>query len=105
VRRRRAWWGRRPWREKSYPNAHALHDYEDDVILRKVRVLQTPSDGIWVFTPSHLMNTHPDLFNERNLRRALKRMRKDGKIGGGGKFWGRKNPMYELNELPEAKAA
>lgn len=75
------------------------------MILRKVRELGTPRQGVWIFSASSLVNANPDLFSPPRLRVALKRMRRERKIGGGGRLWSARNPMYELNELPKAKAA
>lgn len=102
-RRRRIRWGR-PFKKLRYADHSLLHDFEDDVILRKVRALETPRKGLWVFTANALMNTYPDLFIEKNLYRALKRMSRQGTLRRPRK-WG-KNPIYELDDRPaEAEQA
>lgn len=97
-RRVRAWWGRRPWKEKSYAVAYNLHRFENDVILRKVRELPTNTPGLWTFSAKSLKLAYPDLFNGK-LARTLKRMHDihliDGGRRGGSIHWSR---IYTLDE-------
>lgn len=104
MRRRRAWWGRRKFRARSYQYNPYVQAFEDDVILRKVRGMETRVDGLWDFTATALRNTYPDLFNERHLPRALKRMARQGKLKKM-RNWGLQ-PVYELDDRPaKAEAA
>jgi hypothetical protein len=50
---RRKWWGRRPFKAKRYVNATEVHEFENEVILRKIRTLTpTPGGGgpVWAFS-------------------------------------------------------
>lgn len=102
---RRKWWGRRPFRAPTYKTAYRIHDFENEVITRKVRELEpgNPAVPVWAFTAESLLEVYPDLFDPRNLRRALRRMRRQGVISGG-RFLGK---IYVLDDRrdEEAKAA
>lgn len=99
---RRKWWGRRPHKAKSYKHATAIHEFENEVILRKARELRG-AFGAQGFTAAALANAYPNLFDKRNLTRALKRMYREGRVRTKGK-WGRK-PVYRITTTEEERAA
>lgn len=103
-RRVRAWWGRRPWKERPYDLNTALHHYEDEIVLRKIREMEPARARYWVFTAKHLMNTHPDTFvNEKRLLRVLQRLQSRPNFRRPRK-WG-PNPIWELDDRPAKKKA
>lgn len=98
---RRKWWGRRPFKALKYENNQALQDWEDEVILRKIRGLKTPTKHYHAFTVDALMNTYPDLFTTaRMLHRALKRMTRTTTLKRPSRRWG-PNVIYELDDRPQ----
>lgn len=94
------------FKAKAYKSATEIHEFENEVILRKATALKELTGGAFgpqAFTAAALESAFPTLFDTRNLNRALKRMRKDGLLVRG-KRWG-KTTVYKTKPEEEAQAA
>lgn len=67
---------RRGLRQRAYEHQVHLHSFEDEVILRKMR-----ESGL--HGAKALAGQYPDLFDRRNLERAMKRMARQGLLRRG----------------------
>lgn len=76
---------RKGQKAKAYEADHRLHDFEDEVILRKWLESGEPT-----ISAKRLAGLYPNLFDPSKLPRAMKRMAKQGTIerAGNNRFTG-----------------
>lgn len=93
-----------PRRRKAYADCHALHLYEEEIVMREVQ--RALRDGLTTVTSDQLIARHPDGFRPTYLAKTLKRLcNKQLLKREHARFFSRRMWMYSIRPMQEKRRA